>query len=43
LEGLKLDKTHVLSDGRIVREGDGTLAFDILENGFEKYITEGNI
>lgn len=43
LEGLKLDKTHVLADGRIVREGDGTLAFDILENGFEKYITEGNI
>ena len=40
LEELNVDKTHILSDGRIVREGGGQLAFDVLADGFEKYIEE---
>ncbi len=40
LEELNADKTHILSNGRIVREGDGQLAFDVLADGFEKYIEE---
>lgn len=40
LEELSVDKTHILSSGRIVKEGSGQLAFDVLENGFEKYIEE---
>ena len=40
LEELNADKTHILSNGRIVREGDGQLAFDVLAEGFEKYIEE---
>jgi len=38
LEELKVDKTHILSEGKVIREGDGQLAFDVLANGFEKYI-----
>ena len=40
LEALDVDKTHVLSSGRIVAEGDGKLVNDIIENGFEKYVSE---
>lgn len=38
LESLKVDRTHVLADGRIVYEGDGSVVDDINENGFEKYL-----
>ena len=38
LEELNVDKTHILSGGRIVREGSGALAAEVLESGFEKYI-----
>lgn len=37
LEALKVDKTHVMVNGRIVAEGDGSLVDEINENGFEKY------
>ena len=37
---LRADKTHIIADGRIVREGSGELAFEVLKNGFEKYLSE---
>ena len=40
LESLHVDRTHILANGRIVREGDGQLAADVLTNGFEQYIGE---
>ncbi|MBR4554519.1 MAG: Fe-S cluster assembly ATPase SufC [Ruminococcus sp.] len=40
LEELTVDKTHIISGGRLVREGSGQLAFDVLADGFEKYIGE---
>ncbi len=40
LEELHVDRTHILSNGKVVREGDGQLAFDVLAEGFEKYIGE---
>ena len=38
LESLHVDKTHVLVDGRLVAEGDGSLVDEINENGFEQFI-----
>lgn len=38
LEALTVDRTHVLVDGRITKEGDGSLVDDINENGFENYL-----
>ncbi len=38
LEALKVDKTHVLVDGRIVAEGGPELVEDVGQNGFEKYL-----
>ena len=38
LEALNVDRTHVLVDGRITKEGDGSLVDDINENGFENYL-----
>ena len=40
LEGLHIDRTHILSGGRIAKEGGGELAFDVLANGFEKLTSE---
>jgi Fe-S cluster assembly ATP-binding protein len=40
LASLNVDRTHILADGKVAKEGDGQLAFDVLENGFEKYIGE---
>ncbi len=37
LESLKVDKTHVLVKGRIVKDGGAELVDEINENGFEKY------
>jgi len=37
LESLKVDKTHVLVKGRIVKSGDASLVDDINENGFEQF------
>jgi Fe-S cluster assembly ATP-binding protein len=41
LEALKVDKTHVLAAGQIVADGDASMVEEINENGFEKYIKEG--
>ena len=38
LESLDVDVTHVLADGRIVAEGDGSLVDEINSEGFEKYL-----
>ena len=38
LESLHVDRTHVVVEGRVVAEGDGSLVDEINENGFEKYL-----
>ena len=38
LDGLKVDKVHVLVDGKIVKSGDSSLAKEIEDNGYSKYI-----
>lgn len=38
LESLKVDKVHVLVDGKVVAEGDEKLVGEINDNGFEKYM-----
>lgn len=40
LESLKVDYTHIMVDGKIIKTGDASLVDDINENGFEKYIQE---
>ena len=42
LESLHVDKTHVLVDGRLVAEGDGSLVDEINVNGFEQFIASAN-
>ncbi|MDO4622767.1 MAG: Fe-S cluster assembly ATPase SufC [Eubacteriales bacterium] len=37
LESLKVDHTHVLVNGKIVENGDGSLVDEINENGFERF------
>ena len=38
LEGLNVDKTHVLVKGHIVKTGDASLFKKINEEGFEEFI-----
>ena len=38
LKGLKIDKVHILVDGKIVETGDSSLATKIDENGYKDYI-----
>lgn len=38
LESIKVDYTHILVNGTIVKTGDGSLIQDINENGFDKFI-----
>ena len=38
LESLKVDKVHILVDGKIVKTGDASLAKEIEENGYSEYI-----
>ncbi|MBQ0051895.1 MAG: Fe-S cluster assembly ATPase SufC [Treponema sp.] len=38
LESLKVDQTHVLVKGKIVKDSDGSLVQKINEEGFEEYI-----
>lgn len=38
LESLKVDKVHILVDGKIVASGDGKLAYEIEKNGYADYI-----
>ena len=42
LESLHVDKTHVLVDGHLVAEGDGSLVDEINEHGFEQFIASAN-
>ena len=39
LESLKVDRTHILSNGRVAKEGDGELAAQVLESGFENTLS----
>ena len=41
LDAVKVDRTHVIADGRIAAEGDASLISAITEHGFEQY-TEKN-
>ena len=38
LEGLNVDKVHVLVEGKIVKTGDYSLALEIDKNGYKNYI-----
>lgn len=38
LESLKVDQTHVIVKGKIVKNGDASLVKELNENGFEKFI-----
>ncbi len=38
LESLKVDYTHILVKGRIVKSGDGSLVEEVNNNGFEKFL-----
>ncbi len=38
LDSLKVDKVHVVVDGKVVAEGDASLISEINDNGFEKYM-----
>ena len=38
LQGLNIDKVHVLVDGKIVKTGDASLANEIDQNGYKDYI-----
>ena len=38
LEALKVDKTHIMVSGRIVKDGGPELVDEINESGFEKYV-----
>jgi Fe-S cluster assembly ATP-binding protein len=38
LESLKVDKTHIIVDGKIVAEGDASLVDKVNEKGFEQFI-----
>lgn len=38
LESLKVDKVHILVDGKIIKTGDSTLASEIEKNGYSEYI-----
>jgi feS assembly ATPase sufC len=40
LESLKVNYTHIMVEGRIIKTGDASLVDEINENGFEKYIQE---
>ena len=40
LESLKVDRTHIMVRGRIVKEGDASLVDEVNRNGFDKLIPE---
>lgn len=40
LEALKVDYTHIMVDGKIVKTGDASLIQEINENGFEAYLNQ---
>ncbi|MBO4245361.1 MAG: Fe-S cluster assembly ATPase SufC [Bacilli bacterium] len=42
LEDLKVDKVHILVDGKIIKSGDAALALEIEKEGYQKYNHENN-
>ena len=40
LEGLKVDKVHILVNGKIVKTGDSNLAYETEKEGYSKYLNE---
>ena len=42
LDGLNVDKVHVLVNGKIVESGDMSLANYIDQNGYKKYLGENH-
>jgi len=40
IENLKVDKVHILVNGKIVKTGDSNLAYEIEKEGYTKYINE---
>ena len=42
LENLKVDKVHILVNGKIVDTKDSSLAYEIEKEGYSKYINENN-
>ena len=38
LKGLKVDKVHILVDGKIIKTGEEELAKEIEENGYQEYL-----
>ena len=42
LEGLDVDYVHVLVDGKIIKTGDLSLAYEIEKEGYQKYLNENN-
>ena len=40
LENLKVDKVHILVNGKIVKSGDAKLAFETEKEGYNKYLNE---
>ncbi|MBP1534134.1 MAG: Fe-S cluster assembly ATPase SufC [Ruminococcus sp.] len=39
LEAMQVDRTHILLDGKVAKEGSGQLAYNVLENGFESIVS----
>lgn len=37
LESLQVDVTHVMDEGKVVKNGDASLVDEINENGFEEF------
>lgn len=42
LEALRVDKTHIMIDGRIVKTGGASLVEEINKNGFEQYLEQAD-
>jgi len=40
LEGLNVDKVHILVNGKIIKTGDISLAYEIDKEGYKKYLNE---
>ena len=43
LEYLNPDFVHIMSNGKIVKTGDYSLAFDIEKNGYNNYLNNENV
>ena len=43
LESLRVDRTHVMVDGRIVKSGDASLVEQINRTGFEPFLHEAAV